>query len=288
MPELPEVETVARGLARGLAGATFVAVDAARPDYVLAPPPSAAAHLVGRRVASVTRHGKRVSIRLSPAGEILLHLGMSGQVSLVAPDAPLEPHTHLRIRLSPAGELRVRDPRRFGAVWITDAAGSAPVVPPHRARHGRLPDALGPDALAVKLRGFRAILARPRAVKALLLDQHAIAGLGNIYVDEILWAARVHPLTAARAIDRPTAAAMHRHLRRILNAAIRAGGSTLRDYRDTTGAAGAYGRRHRVYGREGEPCCRCGARIVRVAIAGRSTFLCRRCQRKRSPGRSPA
>lgn len=288
MPELPEVETVARGLARGLAGATFVAVHAARPDYVLSPPPGAAAHLTGRRVRTVTRHGKRVHIRLAPHGEVLLHLGMSGQVSLVPPDAPVESHTHLRIRLSPAGELRVRDPRRFGAVWISDPAAGAPVVPAHRVRHGRLPDALGPDALAIRLRDFRATLSRPRAIKALLLDQHAIAGLGNIYVDEILWASRVHPLTPAGALDPATVAAMHRHLRRILHAAIRAGGSTLRDYRDTTGAVGDYRDRHRVYGREGEPCRRCGTRITRVPIAGRSTFLCRRCQRPRTRGRRPA
>ncbi len=288
MPELPEVETVARGLARGLAGATFVAVDAARPDYVLSPPPDAAAHLAGRRVRSVTRHGKRVRILLAPRGELLLHLGMSGQVALVPPDTPVEPHTHLRIRLTPAGELRVRDPRRFGAVWISDPAAGAPVVPPHRMRHGRLPDALGPDALAIGLARFRTVLSRPRAIKALLLDQHAIAGLGNIYVDEILWASRVHPVTPADAIDRATVGAMHRHLRRILHAAIRAGGSTLRDYRDTTGAAGAYRDRHRVYGREHEPCPRCGARIVRVPIAGRSTFLCRRCQRPRGRRRRPA
>ena len=280
MPELPEVETIARGLARHLTGSTLAAIEIARPDYVMAPPPGAAAHLVGRRVMAVARHGKRLSIRLDPPGEILLHLGMSGQVTVAATGTPVEPHTHLRIRLEPSGaELRVRDPRRFGSVWISDPRSPAPAIPAHRARHGTLPSPLGPDALALRLPAFRAVLARPRAIKALLLDQHFIAGLGNIYVDEILWAARVHPETPSAAIAPPRVAEMHAHLRRILAAAIRAGGSTLRDYRNADGDAGAFRTRHRVYGREGEACPRCGARIVRLQVAGRSTHLCRRCQR---------
>ena len=281
MPELPEVETVARGLSRRLTGATLAAVEVARADYVIAPPPNAAAHLVGRRVLAVERHGKRITIRLDPPGEMLLHLGMSGVVTVADAGAPVDAHTHLRIRLSPSGaELRVRDPRRFGGVWISDPSSPAPSVPAHRARHGTLPRPLGPDALSLRLPAFRAVLARPRAIKALLLDQHAIAGLGNIYVDEILWATRVHPGTPASSLAAPRVTEMHRHLRRILAAAIRAGGSTLRDYRNTEGDAGRFRTRHRVYGREGQPCPRCAARIVRIQVAGRSTHVCRRCQRK--------
>lgn len=288
MPELPEVETIARGLARHLAGATFVAVESVRADYVLAPPPSAAAHLTGRRVVAVARHGKRISVRLDPPAELLIHLGMSGRVTVDPADAPLAPHTHLRVRLSPSGaELRVRDPRRFGSVWI-QAPGAAPAaVPAHRARHAALPRPLGPDALALGRDDFRRLLARPRALKALLLDQQAVAGLGNIYVDEILWASRLHPRRRADRVPPDRIPKMHRHLRRILSAAVRAGGSTLRDYRDADGTAGSFRARHRVYGHEGEPCPRCRATIRRLTVAGRSTFLCPRCQRApKTPKRS--
>jgi formamidopyrimidine-DNA glycosylase len=123
------------------------------------------------------------------------------------------------------------------------------------------------------------MLARDRAIKALLLDQGVVAGLGNIYVDEILWAARVHPLARAGALRPERVAEAHRHLRRVLAAAIRAGGSTLRDYRDADGAPGTYLREHKVYGRAGEPCVRCGSRVRRTLAAGRSTHWCPRCQR---------
>ena len=152
------------------------------------------------------------------------------------------------------------------------------------ARNGAHPGPLGPDALSIRWPAFRAILSRARQTKALLLDQRMIAGLGNIYVDEALWAARIHPLTRARALPEEDARRLHRSLRRILRSAIEHGGSTLRDYRDARGERGAFQGRHRVYGREGKPCPRCGTKIERRAIAGRSTHLCPRCQR---PARRP-
>jgi len=280
VPELPEVETIARALARDLVGAVFAEVTAARSDYVVAPPPSVAAHVVGRRVTAVRRHGKRLALSLDPHGEMLLHLGMSGQVLLTPRDAPVAPHTHLRLTLAGRNdELRMVDPRRFGGVWIASAeAGDFSAC----GRNGARPARLGPDALGLPLADFRRVLARRRRVKALLLDQHAIAGLGNIYVDEALWAARVHPESIAGELSAAAVRALHRHVARILAQAIRHGGSTLRDYRDVEGRAGRFQTRHRVYGREGTPCPRCGRRIVVIAAGGRATRLCPKCQTLRA------
>jgi formamidopyrimidine-DNA glycosylase len=293
MPELPEVETIARGLATA-AGAEILRVEIARRDYVREARKGAARAIEGRRLARTVRHGKRLSLELAPRGRILVHLGMSGQVTLARPDDPAAPHTHLRLGLATSAgplEIRVRDARRFGGVWIdpdgaASAPGAAPVSGPS-ARNGARPGPLGPDALAIDRRAFRALLRRPRQIKALLLDQHAIAGLGNIYCDEALWAAGVHPLTTATDLREDEVVSLHRHLRRILHSAIRHGGSTLRDYRDSHGAEGAYQRRHRVYGREGAPCPRCGTAIRRLAAAGRSSHVCPRCQhRRRRPSRA--
>lgn len=292
MPELPEVETIARGLAAAR-GLTIHRVLAARSDYVRAARRGAEKRLVGRRIADVGRHGKRLTLRLSPEGALLVHLGMSGQVTLVASDAPLESHTHLRLDLG-SHEFRLRDPRRFGGVWIQEhddeplaaarvtgpARHGGPRGGPHSgARNGARPGVLGPDAWQIPEATFVDLLSRPRQIKALLLDQGAIAGLGNIYCDEALWAARIHPLAIGAKLPRARRRELHEHLQRILGDAIRAGGSTLRDYRNSDGEEGEFQRSHRVYGREGEPCPRCDAPIRRRTIAGRSSHVCLRCQR---------
>jgi formamidopyrimidine-DNA glycosylase len=285
MPELPEVETIARGLA-AIRGAKVRRVRIARDDYVRWARPAPEGTLRGRTIVGVTRHGKRLALDLRPAGSLLLHLGMSGQVTLAGRAEPVPPHTHLRVELAGERELRVRDPRRFGGVWIDpdrgagDAAAPLAVAAPS-GRNGARPGALGPDALAIGRAELAALLARPRQLKALLLDQRAIAGLGNIYCDEALWAARLHPLTRAADLRPDEVAELHRQLRRLLRAAIRHGGSTLRDYRNSDGGEGGFQRRHRVYGREGEPCPRCGTAIRRLPAAGRSTHVCPRCQRRK-------
>lgn len=276
MPELPEVETIARLLQRDLAGATFASVLAARADYVQAPPPSAAHHLAGRRVTRVHRHGKRLLLELDKGASLALHLGMSGRIFIVPSAETVPAHTHLRIALDDgAREFRMQDPRRFGGAAFRLSAQDERLVRRNGANFGPL----GPDALTITWREWRDLLARPRATKALLLDQAAIAGLGNIYVDEILWASRIHPLARASTLRPDRVAEAHRHLRRILRAAIRSGGSTLRDYRTPDGEAGDFQRWHKIYGREGEPCPRCGAKIMRSIVAGRSTHTCPRCQR---------
>jgi formamidopyrimidine-DNA glycosylase len=272
MPELPEVETIARGLRPVVEGAAIAGIDICRPDYVRCLPPSTVADLAGRRISRVGRHGKRLILELSPPGEIVFHFGMSGRLLVAGARDRIEPHTHLRLRLrGRRRELRVSDPRRFGAVWIRsrpNGTGMAASGPPP----------LGPDALAVRLPAFRNLLERPRQIKALLLDQRAIAGLGNIYCDEALFTARIHPATRAARLEEDETRRLLLVLQRILRTAIRHGGSTLRDYRDVRGRPGAFQRHHRVYGRTGQPCPRCGAAIVRLIVAGRSSHVCPRCQ----------
>jgi formamidopyrimidine-DNA glycosylase len=279
MPELPEVETIARGLA-AVVGRRITGVTLGPHDWVAAPPPSAAAHLVGKRLSAVRRHGKRLRLELEPAGSITAHLGMSGQITLEPASRPPAAHTHLRLRFAgTAQELRFRDPRRFGHAWVRSADTAAADSANGDAFTGSVaPGPLGPDALAVSLRAFRALLARPRQIKALLLDQHAISGIGNIYCDEALFAARIHPRKRARSIRADRVRELHRQLRRILLRAIRSGGSTLRDYRDASGNRGRFQERHRVYGREGLPCPRCDRAITRIVAAGRSSHVCTRCQ----------
>jgi formamidopyrimidine-DNA glycosylase len=271
MPELPEVETIARGI-ETVVGEKIAGVVLGEHAWVRSPPPSAEAHLVGKRIAGVTRRGKQIRIVLAPGGDIVVRLGMTGQVTLSPATEPAAKHTHLRLSFAGNGrELRFRDSRRFGGVWI------------RRTGEDTAPDLPGPDALDVGLAEFRTLLARPRQVKALLLDQRVLSGVGNIYADESLFAARIHPLAVAAKLPPERVRALHQALRRILRRAIAAGGSTLRDYLDAGGNPGDFQTRHRVYGREGEPCPRCGAKIRRIQAAGRSSHVCGRCQRKTSP-----
>jgi formamidopyrimidine-DNA glycosylase len=222
---------------------------------------------VGRVVDRVDRHGNRNLVRLRPVGEIVVHLGMSGRLALTAPSAAPESHTHFRMtfRDRPV-EVRLHDPRRFGGVWLSVAEAVDLST-------------LGTDALGIPLREFRRALDRRRAIKALLLDQSIVAGLGNIYVDEALHRARIHPSRVADTLSDDEVRALHRAVKRVLDAALRFGGSTLRDYRRADGNAGAFQLLHRVYGRAGEPCLRCGTKIVRQVLAGRGTHTCPSCQR---------
>lgn len=271
MPELPEVQTVVTQLAGRLPGATIARVLLGRRDIVHSGHRILTREAVGEKIASVDRVGKRIMIQLSGSTEIVVHLGMSGRLTVEPIDAAIAPHTHLRIRfVARTDELRFRDPRRFGGVWCrkhSDESSASGL--PH----------LGPDALAIRVPVLRQVLSRRRQIKAILMDQRMISGLGNIYCDESLHKAAIHPLTPADSLSPKQINRLACSIRSTLQAAIKAGGSSLRDYRNANGEPGWFQISHKVYGREGEACRACGATIVRSLIAGRSTHFCPACQK---------
>jgi formamidopyrimidine-DNA glycosylase len=235
------------------------------------------ARLAGRTITGLGRHGKYLLLRTDGGEVAVLHLGMSGQVR-VEPGGSLRPrHTHVAMALDDGRELRFVDPRTFGEVFVS-AGPEGPDGRPEELAH------LGFDPLEERVgpARFGALLAARRMqLKPLLMGQRLVAGIGNIYSDEILWSAALRPDRVASGLSPAEAGVLRRRMLAVLRAAVRAGGSTLGDqsYLDVYGAPGRYQLRHRAYGREGRPCARCGARIARVRWGGRSTFFCPACQR---------
>ena len=270
MPELPEAETIVRELAGEVTGRTLGNVHLARRDIVHGDPRPLERLLPGRRVSCVHRRAKRVILDLQPPAQLVFHLGMSGRLELWEAREPIAKHTHLRVRLRKTRlELRFRDSRRFGGIWCLTDSG----------KHvGRQLSELGPEPLELKLVDFVKLISRPRQIKALLLDQRAIAGLGNIYCDESLHAAGVHPLAKANTLDRDQARRLLRAIKTTLRKAIRHKGTTFMSYRRPDGTPGAFLKHLRVYQRAGDPCLTCGTPIERLIAAGRSTFICPNCQ----------
>ncbi len=274
MPELPEVETVARGLSRRLTGRVIEWVRLYRADIVHGTPLPLGDTLCGRRIKNVRRVGKQVRMDTDGPVSVLVHLGMTGRLTAVDRDEPIEPHTHLRTGFRRRRiELRFCDPRRFGGIWLVDG----------KERQsdnwiGRRLPPIGADPLRLSLTELRPLLRRRRQIKALLLDQQPISGIGNIYCDEALYRAGIHPLTRANELDDNSVRQLRLALRRVLNEAIRAGGSSISDYRTADDVPGTFQRRHRVYGRADKPCRRCGTPILRLTVAGRGTHICPACQ----------
>jgi formamidopyrimidine-DNA glycosylase len=223
---------------------------------------------------------------------------MTGSVTVNRSDEPIEKHTHLRIALADSEqEVRFCDPRRFGGIWfLSGEADGKEERPPGRNAKGRKRKStrratlgpIGPEPLELKPREFAQVLRRKRAIKALLMDQAIIAGLGNIYCDESLFAAGIHPLRAAHSLSDEEAKRLLRAVKSTLRRAIKFNGSTLMDYRSADGEPGSFQRFHRVYNRSGEPCRVCKSPIERIIVAGRSSCFCRSCQplssRERRPG----
>jgi formamidopyrimidine-DNA glycosylase len=267
MPELPEVETVVRTLAPRLAGRRITRLVHLRPDVLQPAGADLAALVTGQSVQRIQRRGKRILIRLETNATLYIHLGMTGQLTIEPPDAPLKPHTHLVLDLSDnAGQLRFRDPRRFGGVWHLPAGDAGD-------------QGIGPEPLAMRASQLARGLSRTsRSIKLALLDQALVAGIGNIYADESLHLAGVHPLTPSNQLSDEQTKALCRSIKRILRRAIRHRGSSLRDYVDADGLAGGFQRLHRVYDRAGEPCRTCDRPIERIVLGGRSTHFCPRCQ----------
>jgi formamidopyrimidine-DNA glycosylase len=273
VPELPEVETVRRALEPVLLGRRFVRVriDDAR---LVRPyePAEVAAELEGERVESVGRRGKYLIVRFESGRVLLIHLRMTGSLRHAPSGSlPEDPHRRAVVKLDDGSDVAYRDVRRFGT-WLLLEPGEA--EPYLAGKVGVEPL----EALFTAARLGEKLAGRRGALKAALLDQRLIAGLGNIYVDEALSRARINPLRAAGSLDRPELRRLHRGIRAALEHGLARQGSTLRDYRLPDGSGGSMQDEFRVYGRGGEPCDRCGTPISRIRIAGRSSWFCPACQ----------
>ncbi|TVM18900.1 DNA-formamidopyrimidine glycosylase [Oceanidesulfovibrio indonesiensis] len=276
MPELPEVETIARTLAGDLEGATFEDVDIRHECALEQPAEEFAERLRGRKVLKVGRRGKLLMLLLDSGYLFVCHLRMTGRLYVPQPgDAP-EQHTHLVFRMRGAGgetfPLHFRDVRKFGACRVQTPAELARW--PFYAGLGPEPLEMSAEDLAGRLRDKRG------RIKAVLLDQGVIAGLGNIYVDEALFRADIRPDVQASALGKKRLARLHETIQEVLREAIAGCGSSIRDYVDGRGNAGSFQNCFRVYGRGGQPCLTCGAPLVKTTVAGRTTVYCRHCQKK--------
>jgi formamidopyrimidine-DNA glycosylase len=278
MPELPEVEVVRRGLEKELAGATVASAMVAgtpnalrviRPHTVRA---ELEEPLAGATVTAVERLGKNLIVRLSGDRALMVHLGMSGQLLAVAPAAAPRPHTHVVLDVAGGPRIDYVDPRTFGHLYVTDA------------RPGESPGVLaglGPDALTVSPAALARLLAgRTTKLKAVLMDQRLIAGIGNIYSDEIAFAAGIHPFRPGGTLRPGEVRRLHAGIVEVLEEAVAHRGTSAADeqYRDLYGAVGDHARYLRVYQREGEPCDRCGAPLQRRRWTNRSAHFCASCQ----------
>ena len=282
MPELPEVETVRRGLEPVLAGRVITHADIRRPDLRWPFPAGLADRLTGARVDALRRRSKYLLADLDGGDTLIVHLGMSGRLLVSGtqvgafhhPHPVPAKHDHVVLDIEGGGRVTLNDARRFGAVDLWPTAGLAA----HRLLVGLGPEPLGnafnAATLAARLAG------RLTSVKAVLLDQRVVAGLGNIYVCEALWRARVSPFRLGRDVTPGEVETLVGAIRAVLEDAIAAGGSSLRDYRRADGELGYFQHSFAVYGREGDPCPRpdCGGTVARVAQAGRSSFFCPSCQ----------
>jgi formamidopyrimidine-DNA glycosylase len=269
MPELPEVEVTRRGIARALAGQRISAI-AVREPRLRWPVPDAVRGLAGLTVRSVKRRAKYLLLDCGE-GQLIVHLGMSGSLRVLPAGTAFDKHDHFDLVLG-ARLLRLRDPRRFGAV-LWRKTGDAP----HPLLAG-----LGIEPLSRALDGARLhalTRAHRAAIKTFLMDSRRVVGVGNIYASESLYRARIDPRTPARRLSPERCARLSRAVKDTLRAAIRAGGSSLRDYVGADGGTGCFQLRTLVYGREGKPCRRCGAAVRRIVLGQRSTYYCPVCQR---------
>ena len=270
MPELPEVETTVRGLARVLDGQRIARIALNRADLRRAFPADLVQALTGARVTGLGRRAKYGLIHTDRARTLVFHLGMSGRWRIDPED--IGKHDHLVLETGSGHILALCDPRRFGSVDLVDSE-ALDVWPPFAALG---PEPLGPHFTPAHLQ--RAFGGRTATVKLLLLDQRIVAGLGNIYVCEGLFRARIDPRKAAGKVSRAALGRLVPALRKVLAEAIEAGGSSLRDYAQPSGQLGYFAKQFEVYGREGQP-CPCGGTVRRIVQGGRSTWYCPKCQK---------
>lgn len=270
MPELPEVETIANGLERRVAGDRIESVWlGSKPEPLKSSAAEIARTLEGARVERVRRVGKHIVFDLRAARgaarrQWIVHLGMTGRMLVASANADLPKHTHLVARLASGRELRFVDPRRFGRLEVRRSGFSGP----------------GAEPLEIGVEDFARLFHRRAApIKALLLNQTLLHGVGNIYADESLFRAGVRPRRRGHTLTRAELAKLHAALREVLKEAIAAGGSSVSDYVDAGGEAGFFQLQHRAYGREGQPCLVCKTKIKKIIVAGRGTHYCPKCQK---------
>jgi formamidopyrimidine-DNA glycosylase len=273
LPELPEVETISRGLAERVAGDVIDSVwIGSKPEPLKSSAAEISAALEGAKIEGVERVGKHIVVELrknSARAQWIIHLGMTGQVVVARSEHQLAKHTHLIAKLRSGRELRFVDPRRFGRLSVrtmsTDAVNAWAT--------GHEPLSISADDFAKLFRG------RKTPIKSALLNQKLLRGVGNIYADEALFRARVRPRRHAGKLTREELRRLRRGVQRVLKEAIAAGGSSVSDYVDADGEEGFFQLKHRVYGREGKPCLVCKSPIKRIVIGGRSSHYCPRCQK---------
>jgi formamidopyrimidine-DNA glycosylase len=275
MPELPEVETVRRGLALRMTGRRIVRAELRRPDLRRPFPPMLAERLDGARIGELARRGKYILIELDETGLLLLHLGMSGRITTGGPGDSDAKHDHVVLTLDDGTVVRLNDARRFGTLDYLRRGEEAG----HPLLAGMGPEPLEPGFDGAYL--SRALAGKMTPIKAALLDQRIVAGLGNIYVCEALYRAGLSPRRLAATVTGGRATRLATAIRDVLAEAIEAGGSSLRDYVQANGELGYFQHRWAVYGREGEPCpgCTCAEGVRRISQSGRSTFFCAKKQR---------
>jgi formamidopyrimidine-DNA glycosylase len=273
MPELPEVETVVRDLRPLLVGRRIASVRRASKVELRTPWLAEwGAKVKGRRVEEATRRGKWIVLRLDGGAYLVVHLGMTGQFTVVPASVDVQEHTHFVFPLEGGeSELRFRDVRRFGRLtWLKDAAA----LDAHFIEAGLGPEPFGLDAALWK----QGLENTTRSIKAVLLDQTVVAGVGNIYADEALFRAKIHPSRRADSLSAGEATRLRKAIEEVLTKAIASGGSTIRDYVGGSGLMGGFQAEFQAYGRSGEPCRRCKTALESVRLAGRTSHFCPKCQ----------
>ncbi len=281
MPELPEVETIVRGLAQRIVGDCIEALwTSGKPQTFRSSPVELAGTLEGACIAAVRRMGKHIVFDLAGAGQPpstvrrkpparvtaqwIVHLGMTGSLVIMRPEAEVPKHTHVIARLASGHELRFIDPRRFGRTWVVREAFATP----------------GTEPLDIGLETFLGLFrGRKTPIKSALLNQKLLRGIGNIYADEALFRSCIRPRRRAASLTRDELKRLYKAVQKVLTQAIAAGGTSISDYVDSAGESGLFQVKLRAYGRTGEPCLRCGAPIKRIVVAGRGTHYCPQCQK---------
>lgn len=270
MPELPEVETTVRGIRPHVAGKKITAVRVRDARLRWPVPVDLPQHLIGNTIAQVERRAKYLLLRMQ-RGTLLIHLGMSGSLRILPANTPAQAHDHVDLIFADHTCLRLRDPRRFGAMLWCDGDPHL-----HKLLH-----ALGPEPLGEGFDGdflFRATRKRKVDIKQLLMNQNIVVGVGNIYASEALFLAGINPRRAAGRITKPQSARLVEEIKKVLHSAITQGGTTLRDFVGSNGDSGYFQLKLNVYGKPGDPCPRCGDAIRQIQQGQRSTFYCGRCQ----------